>query len=136
MVAEHEALLNGFTVERLPEAVGNLKALASSVNNPKGLLLNPEQRTARAAFLLGAAFGLILVERGWEVCSAPAELYLKRGENAMNPFAIVARFRKETPNATWASEFGVQDLAGVLLGSAGKSSNLTGAERPVITREN
>jgi len=131
IVAEHEGLLMGLTVAGLPDAVGNLEKLAKSVSNPKGFLLSQGQRTERAAFLLGAALGLILVENGWELHSAPAEVCLKRGGNTANPFGIVARLRTGKSGGTnWASEYGLQEVAGVLLGSAGKSLSLPGAERP------
>ena len=131
MVAEHEAILRGVNVEGVPEAIGNLKTMAAGVNNPKGMLLSPEQRAERAAYLLGAALALTMIERGWELHFAPAELYLRRGEEKVNPFRGIAKLRAgEIAREKWASEYGLHEFGGVALAMAGRKLSSAGNGPP------
>ncbi len=86
---ECAALLKGFTVRSLPEAVKDLKKMGSQIRDPKGMLLTREQRAQRAASLLGMALALALLEAGWELHARPAEFHLQHGADRLNPFETV-----------------------------------------------
>ena len=95
--AEGEAaLLKGLTVSALPEAVKNLREMGSHIRDPKGILLTPEQRAQRAGALLGMAFGLALIEAGWQLYAQPGESYFQHGADKIDPFETVQRLAAGT----------------------------------------
>ncbi len=80
LVSEYAGLLQGVTTGNLPESVRKIPEIASKMRDPKGMLLNPEQRVERARSLLSTAFGLALVNSGWKVHSSPGEFHLDWGK--------------------------------------------------------
>lgn len=97
--AEYAAALEGVTAESLPDQIPKLRQIGSGIRDPKGMLLDPEQRTRRAAQLFGAGLGLALIDHGWTLQSGPGMFHLQRGEQQLNPFLIVEQLRaaKLTP---------------------------------------
>jgi hypothetical protein len=88
-VIQFSSMLQGMTVENLPEELGRVPQIASHIPDPKGMLLTPEQRVERARSLLGMALGLALVNNGWTLHSRPGEFYLSCGNNRVNPFELI-----------------------------------------------
>jgi heat shock protein HtpX len=88
-VKEYAELLAGLTAGSLAEKVKGLSAMGDRIRDPKGMLLTREQRTGRAADLLGAGFCLALVSSGWELHAQPGELYLQRGGERLHPFRAI-----------------------------------------------
>lgn len=77
------------TVGGLFESLATVPQMAQKLRDPKGILLNPEQRVQRARTLLGAALGLSLVKAGWKLHSRPGELYLTNESERVDPFKLV-----------------------------------------------
>ena len=88
-VAQATDLLEPITTESLLDAVRDIRKMGSRIPDPKGMLLTPEQRSQRAAELLGIALGLVLVDHGWILFAQPGQLCLRRDEEEINPFAMV-----------------------------------------------
>jgi hypothetical protein len=97
--SEYSSTLEGVTAESLPDQIPKLRQIGSGIRDPKGRLLDPEQRTRRAAQLFAAGLGLALVDNGWTLQSGPGVFHLQRGQQELNPFLIVEelRSRKLTP---------------------------------------
>jgi hypothetical protein len=55
----------------------------------EGMLLDPEQRVARAHTLFGAALGFALDAQGWAAHHRPGVLFFERGGCQINPFDLV-----------------------------------------------
>jgi Zn-dependent protease with chaperone function len=113
-VEEHAELLTNVTAGSLPDRVQDLSALGSRIPDPKGMLLTPEQRTQRAADLLGAGFCLALMAGGWELHSQPGELDLQRGTEQLQPFRAVRELATaKLTRQSWlerAQALDIQDL--------------------------
>jgi heat shock protein HtpX len=88
-VQEHVALLEGMTIGALPQTVGRIPQIASTVRVPAGTLLTPEQRVQRAQFLVGSALGLALIRQGWTMHLQPGEHFLRHGDEQLEPFNAV-----------------------------------------------
>jgi heat shock protein HtpX len=97
--SEYSSALEGVTAESLPDQIPKLRQIGSGIRDPKGRLLDPEQRTRRAAQLFAAGLGLALVDNGWTLQSGPGVFHLQRGQQELNPFLIVEELRsgKLTP---------------------------------------
>jgi len=85
-IAEYSAPLQGVTAESLPAQIPKLRQIGAGIRDPKGMLLDSEQRTRRAAQLFGAALGLSLLDHGWMLVSGPGVFYLQHGSDTLNPF--------------------------------------------------
>lgn len=114
-VSAYAALLQGYTIERLPEAVARLKEIAPHIRDPKGVLLTREQPVERAAALLLHAVAVALVNHGWAIYSQPGEFYLTRGQDRIDPAAVMTGLRSGTLTAAdWTARCaaaGIADLA-------------------------
>jgi hypothetical protein len=88
-VTQYGFLLQGITVGNLFEALGRVPQIAPQIRDPKGMLLTPEQRVARARSLLGTAFGLALINNGWTLHSRPGEFHLDREEEQIHPYKVI-----------------------------------------------
>ena len=101
-VTTYFRLMQGFTVERLPEAVATLAQMGPQIRDPQGTLLNPQQRMARAADLLAMALGLALHREVWTLQVQPGTRFLKKDSLALNPFQIVSQLaNKEMTAEAW-----------------------------------
>jgi heat shock protein HtpX len=114
-VSEYAALLQGITVGHLPEALGKVPQIAPQIRDPKGMLLTPEQRIARARSLLGTAFGLALVNAGWELHVSPGEFFLGRDDRQIHPFQSILQLSDGViSKEAWAAKctaWGITDLS-------------------------
>jgi heat shock protein HtpX len=88
-VTQYGFLLQGITVGNLFEALGRAPQIAPQIRDPKGMLLTPEQRVARARSLLGTAFGLALINNGWTLHSRPGEFHLDCEEEQIHPYKVI-----------------------------------------------
>jgi Zn-dependent protease with chaperone function len=87
--SEYSSALAGVTAESLPDQIPKLRQIGAGIRDPKGMLLDPQQRTNRAAYLFGAGLGVALVEHGWTLHSGPGVLHLQRGDEQLNPFGVM-----------------------------------------------
>lgn len=113
-VSEYSEPLRGVTAESLPDQVPTLREIGSRIRDPKGMLLSPDQRTARAAGLFAAALALAMIRVGWELQVGPGMLRLSKGNHELNPFLAVNQLmtNKLSPE-TWTArcqELGLSQL--------------------------
>ena len=87
--SEYSAALEGVTAESLPDQIPKLRHIGSGIRDPKGMLLDPQQRTQRAGFLFGAGLALALIDHGWTLHSGPGVFHLQHGAEQLNPFSVV-----------------------------------------------
>ena len=87
--AEYSSALEGVTAESLPAQIPKLRQIGSGIRDPKGMLLDPEQRTRRAGLLFGAGLSLALVDQGWTLHSGPGVFHLQKGTEQLNPFLVI-----------------------------------------------
>ena len=78
------------------EPAAAMREMGSHIRDPKGILLTPEQRAQRAGALLGMAFGLALIEAGWQLYAQPGESYFQHGADKIDPFETVQRLAAGT----------------------------------------
>lgn len=117
--SEYSSALEGVTAESLPDQIPKLRQIGSGIRDPKGMLLDPEQRTRRAAQLFAAGLGLALVDNGWTLHSGPGVFHLQRGKQELNPFLIVEelRSRKLTPQ-DWIAQCNSLGIGKLILAPA------------------
>lgn len=87
--AEYASILRGVTAASLPDQVPNFPAMGSSMRDPKGILLGPEQRTRRAGQLFGIGLALALLDQGWILNVAPGMFELRKNTESLNPFLVI-----------------------------------------------
>ena len=103
-VKAHAQALRGITVQNLFESLRRIREIAEQIPNPRGMLLTPEKRIEQARDLLAVALGLALIRHGWMLHSRPGELYLKSGEEQLNPFDLIRRLSDgEMTDKDWLS---------------------------------
>jgi len=95
-VAEYSEHLRGVTPESLPDSVPKLREIGSRIRDPKGMLLSPDQRTARAAGLFAAALALAMIRSGWELQVGPGMVRISSGNHEFNPFLAVNQLMTNT----------------------------------------
>jgi heat shock protein HtpX len=114
-VTEYASLLQGITAGNLFETMVRVPQIAPQIRDPKGMLLSPEQRVARARSLLGTAFGLALVNNGWTLHSRPGEFYLNRGDDQIEPYKLILQLSDSAiSKEAWAArckELGIESIA-------------------------
>ncbi|HEY6389009.1 MAG TPA: M48 family metallopeptidase [Candidatus Acidoferrum sp.] len=118
-VTKFGGLLMGKKASALPDLLGRLPEIASSLPDPKGTLLTPEQRRRNAFQLLGMAVSLLLLEKGWELYKQPAVFHLRRNGNTLNAFEMVNDLAAGslTPES-WAKKCTELGIADEILGGA------------------
>jgi heat shock protein HtpX len=121
-VSEYAAPLKGVTAESLSDQIPMFREIGARIRDPKGMLLSPDQRTARAGFLFAAALALRLIQSGWELEVQPAIFHLRRGTCELNPFeAIHQLMTGKLSRDSWTArcrELGISEL--VLLPANGQ----------------
>jgi heat shock protein HtpX len=88
-VSEYPEPLRGVTAASMPDQVPNLREIGSRIRDPKGMLLSPEQRTARAGWLFASGLALAMIQDGWELEVKPGMLRMSRGDREFNPFLAI-----------------------------------------------
>jgi heat shock protein HtpX len=87
--AEYASILEGVSAESLPDRIPKLREIGAGMRDPKGMLLDPQQRTRRAGQLFGIGLALALLNHGWTLHTAPAVFYLSREADQLNPFLVM-----------------------------------------------
>lgn len=132
-VTEYSEALTGVTPESIPDHVTRFREIGSRIRDPKGMLLDPAQRTARAGQLFAAALALAMIRNGWELQVQPGIFHIRRGDQEFNPFDAVQQLMagKISRNAWIARchQFGIAEL--VLL--PGTDAPLAAAESAQTT---
>lgn len=77
VIQKNSQFVGEHTTESLPDVVSKLAEIGSRIPDPKGMLLTPEQRAARAAELFGTALGLALANAGWRLYMQPGERHFE-----------------------------------------------------------
>jgi heat shock protein HtpX len=114
-VSEYSEPLRGVTAESVPDQVPKLREIGSRIRDPKGMLLSPEQRTARAGRLFAGALALAMIRNGWELQVGPGLFRMTRGNQEFNPFlALDQLMTKKLSREGWTArcqELGISGLA-------------------------
>lgn len=84
IVRKNAQFLGDATAENLPDIWPRLAEIGARIPDPKGMLLKPEQRTARAAELFGVAIALAIADAGWPLHITPGERYYLVGEERLS----------------------------------------------------
>ena len=92
-LAENASLFEGLRIEAVPSALRDLREISRKFQDPKGILLSPEQRIEHVAQLLPVAVGLTLLDHGWQLEAKPGLLYFQKGEKKINIFEIFGQLR-------------------------------------------
>jgi Zn-dependent protease with chaperone function len=125
LVSEYSEPLSGVTAESLPDEVPKLREVRSRIRDPKGMLLSPDQRTARAAGLFAAALALAMIRSGWELQVEPGLFRMSCGDREFNPFLAVNQLiAKKLSREAWTvrcKDLGLSQL--VLLPSSSAEQN-------------
>jgi heat shock protein HtpX len=122
-VTMHASLLAGITTETLPDAAGRLRQMGSKIPDPKGMLLTPQQRSARAASLLGTALAIALVDQGWKPELKLGNLSLHCGEQKLVPATVVADLASgKVSREAWVEQLRSAGLEGLRLDKSSPTS--------------
>lgn len=117
--AEYASVLAGVTPEALPDQVPKLRQIGAGIRDPKGMLLDPQQRTKRAGQLFAVALGLELLDRGWKLTNEPAVFSLSRETTQLNPFLVMEQLAAGKLSAEdWSRQCRELGIAGIQLGPA------------------
>jgi hypothetical protein len=88
--AEYSSFLEGVTAESLPVQIPKLPKIGSSMRDPKGMLLGPEQRRQRAGNLFAVGLALALIDRSWRLINEPGIFILRGPKCELDPFLAVS----------------------------------------------
>ena len=114
-MAEYAEHLRGVTAESVPDYLSQFPQIGARIRDPKGMLLSPSQRTARAGILFASALSLAMLGSGWKLEVQPASFLLRRDNQKFNPFAAINQLmtckitRQEWLN--FCNEFGISELS-------------------------
>lgn len=123
-VAKYSRFFQGETCETIPSALERkIPEIAAAIENPRGTLLSPQQRSQKAFQLLGMALGLSLLRNGWKLNAQPASFFVYREDQRLEIFADLMNLQqgKTTPEA-WASRCEEWGVTGVPLAIAGPAA--------------
>jgi heat shock protein HtpX len=113
-VNEYSEPLQGVTAGLVPDRVSKFPEIGSRIRDPKGMLLSPPQRTARAGRLFASALALAMIRSGWELRVQPAVFRMCRGDQEFNPFdAINKLMAGKLSHQDWQTrchELGISEL--------------------------
>lgn len=116
--AEYASALEGVSAESLPEQVPRLRQIGAGIRDPKGMLLDPQQRTNRAGYLFGAGLGLALVDQGWTLHSGPGVFHLERGTEQLNPFSVMEQLMSgKLTKQDWTARCNALGIGHLMLGA-------------------
>src|ERR1700722_1057161 len=116
---EYPSPLAGVTAGTLPDQISKLRLIGSGIRDPKGMLLDPEQRTRRAGQLFAAALGLALLDHGWQLVSGPGVFHLQRGSETLNPFLVMEHLMSGKVTAPdWIEKCNALGIANLMLAPA------------------
>jgi heat shock protein HtpX len=121
---EHRALVSGLTTDSLPAACRDLPGLGRRLAGQSGRAIAIDQATGTATAAIAAALGVALRQAGWEVDSVPGgPVCLRRGENEIDPWAVVEKLAGGEVSATaWEQHCVRLGIAGLDLGRAAETT--------------
>jgi Zn-dependent protease with chaperone function len=115
-VRSNAQVLGELTPEAVPDVVSKLSAIGSQIPDPKGMLLSPEQRTGRAAELIGTALALAVVNAGWRLHMSPGERYYEIGDERFSVRQFLGQLlSKKISREEWVERCHTLKIAGVPL---------------------
>lgn len=115
-VEANAKLLGDLTPEGVPAILAKLPEMGSRIPDPKGMLLTPDERTARAAELIATALALALLEAGWELRMAPGESYYEVGNELFSVRELLRNLvGKKISSEEWTERCRALNIAGVRL---------------------
>ncbi len=122
-VQSYASILQDYTVETLPAAVQMLPQFAHYIRQPKGRLLDMEQRQGEAADLLAMALCLALLKVGWELHIQPGQRYLSKEGEKLAPFAAIGNLAsKKLSSEDWVAKCRKLNIATLPLAQLQKES--------------
>ena len=111
------------TAEDLYQAASGLPEIGSQIPDPKGMLLTPEQRTARAAAIFGTALAVLLLDNGWRFSAKPGDQWLARGEERVIPREVMNALSARTITAeAWAARCQSMGISGLRLAGVAQTA--------------
>ena len=115
-VNEYPEPLRGVTAGLVPDYVSKFPEIGSRIRDPKGMLLSPPQRTARAGFLFASALALAMIRCGWKLQIQPAVFRMWRGDEQFNPFdAINKLMTAKLSRQDWQARCSALEISELLL---------------------
>lgn len=137
-VNEYAEPLRGVTAESVLDRVSQFPQIGSRIRDPKGMLLSPPQRTARAGVLFASAIALAMIRSGWKLEIQPGSFHMRHEEQEFNPFeAIQQLMAGRLPAQEWRSRCRKLGIAELLLipdsGTPSQSAEPTQSELFVET---
>lgn len=131
-VNEYSEPLQGVTADSIPDHMDKFREIGSRIRDPKGMLLSPPQRTARAGGLFASALALSMIRAGWELQVAPAVFRIHRGDQEFNPFDAISQLMAgKLSREAWVArcrEFGISQLILLPKPGADQTADLQQAE--------
>jgi Zn-dependent protease with chaperone function len=113
-VKEYSEPLRDVTAGLVPDYVSKFPEIGSRIRDPKGMLLSPPQRTARAGRLFASALALAMIRHGWELQVQPAAFRMGLGDEEFNPFGAIDKLMSgKLSREEWQArcrELGISDL--------------------------
>jgi Zn-dependent protease with chaperone function len=88
--------LGNCSIGEFPELVQALKTTPPRIPDPPGKLLTNQQREDRLATALWMALSLALIRAGWVLHTQPAHRWIERGNQRLDPVALVVGLRVGT----------------------------------------
>ncbi len=124
LVKQHESLLNRFIAEGLPSGATGYIELGAALVSPGEEPPSADIRVARASYLLGAAIGVALVDRGWRAHTSPGmPVILTFGNDTFDPVEAVGRLTRGVGDpAEWADRCRILGIAGLSLGASNSAA--------------
>ena len=125
VVTEHAQFLGDATPDSLPEMIPRMAEIGSRMPDPKGMLLTPEQRTARALELFGMALALLIVRAGWKLSMKPGERYYQCGEERLSVRELISGLAsKKISKEQWVSRCQALKISGSPLAANATSAGM------------
>jgi heat shock protein HtpX len=114
LVSEHGNKFGSVTLESVPDLLPKLFDIGEKLPNPRGRLLDRNQKASYAAELVAVGLALAMLENGWDLQYQPGVFRFQRDGNVINPFEEVNNlFTQKASPETWAArsrEWGVSQV--------------------------
>jgi len=124
-VTRNARLLGDLTPEGIPDVISKLPEIGLQIPDPKGMLLTPQQRTARAAELIGTALALAVVNAGWELHISPGERYYQLGTERFSVRDFLGKLLSQRiSREEWAEKCRTLKIEGMKLASPESSRQM------------
>jgi heat shock protein HtpX len=118
-IAEHSSAFAGLTAASLADIATRLDEIGARIPDPKGMLLDREQRNNRVAGMLSHTLAVALVDRGWQLHLQPGSFYLELGEIRLVPSELIQQLRSGAMKADqWLALCAKYELNSVNLGGS------------------